>query len=104
MMNSLNIPVRVVKELFESPCNIGTEGSIHGYLCDNLDSAAPKELSTVLLTVFVPKYEDFSFRLITPMPASQGATSELLIQTLEKMKELYTDISMIERNSHGCTH
>jgi len=93
-------PLRIVKSVFDLPCNIGTEGHIRGYLCDNLDPAAPKKVAQVLLMVFIALYEDISLRLAIPVPASQAATSEALIKILELMKEKYLSVAVIERNSH----
>lgn len=99
-LNSLDIPVKVISHVFSKSCNIGTEGSIHGYLCDNLDTEAPPEMQQVLLTVFLPLYEDFSFRVITPACVSQSSTGEFIQQVLEKMQDMYVEISVKERNSY----
>jgi hypothetical protein len=100
--NISGLTLRAVKKLTHFNCTIGTEGTVDGWMCDNLDKDAPTKYKTCVLIIFIARDEELTMRAVTTMPTSQEMTTQILQAVLEGFKERYIAYSVQERNQ--CAH
>jgi predicted transcriptional regulator YheO len=102
--NISGLTLRAVKKLFRFNCTIRTEGTVDGWLCENLDKDAPERFKTCVLIIFIASNEELTMRAVTTMPTSQEMTTQILQEVLEGFKERYIAYSVQERNQCAQPH
>lgn len=94
------LTLRAKTKLTHFNCTIGTEGTVDGWLCDNLDPDAPDRYKTCVLIIFIASNEELVLRAVTAVPTSKEMTAQLLERVLEGFRERYIAYSIAEKNSH----